>query len=329
MNVGPAPSGSGSLAFRNTVSPLVKYGVEGSPYEGKYLVTKGQALGDLILTYTAAGTMVKGSGIRIKTDLPIDQGFYPYNAGGPGGGVVLERGSAMFAVDPVHSDADGISKNTLYVKTTASLEAGSQIGFRVRNLNLKVHGIEDGIEVGQNTTMIVTDYTLEGSSSSPLAADGAASLANVGDAPVITVTGAHMSGEMKLSARGVAGDLTHATAGEPLGSLIFTYNTTQPMATGAMVQIELPQGWSTPFHATSMKTMSGGRNYARWLRYPHNQRDGIDSHHDRRIEERLWRRPCIHLQGSHSARDARSECVHHQDDGGSARHARRAGTHNG
>ena len=258
MNVGPAPSGSGSLAFRNTVSPLMKYDVEGSPYEGKYLVTKGQALGDLILTYTAAGTMVKGSGIRIKTNLPIDQGFYPYNAGGPGGGVVLERGSAMFAVDPVHSDADGISKNTLYVKTTASLEAGSQIGFRVRNLNLKVHGIEDGIEVGQNTTMIVKDYTLEGSSSSPLAADGAASLANVGDAPVITVTGAHMSGEMKLSARGIAGDLTHATAGELLGSLIFTYNTTQPMATGAMVQIELPQGWSTPFHATSQEDDRAG-----------------------------------------------------------------------
>ena len=255
MNLGPAPSGSGSLAFRNTVSPLVKHGVEGSLYKDKYLVTKGQALGDLVLTYTAAGSMVKGSGIRIITnDLPIDQ-FYPYNAGGPGGGVVLERGSAMFAVDPENGDADGISKNTLYVKTTASLEAGSQIGFRVRNLNLKVHGPE---MEGQNPTMIVTDYTLEGSSSSPLAADGAASLANVGDAPVITVTGAHMSGEMKLSARGIAGDFTHATAGEVLNSLIFTYNTTQPMATGAMVEVELPQGWSVPFHATSQADARAG-----------------------------------------------------------------------
>ena len=145
MNVGPAPSGSGSLAFRNTVSPiLAKYGVEGSPYKENYLVTKGQALGDLELTYTADGTMMKGSGIRIITDLPIDQGFYPYNVGGPGGGVVLERGSAMFTVDPVNSDPDGISANTLYVTTTASLEAGSEIVFRVRNLNLKVHGTAAG-----------------------------------------------------------------------------------------------------------------------------------------------------------------------------------------
>ena len=255
MNVGPAPSGSGSLAFRNTGSPsLAKHGVDGSPYKDKYLVTKGQALGDLVLTYTAAGTMMKGSGIRIITSLPIDQGFYPYNVGGPGGGVVLERGSAMFAVDPVNHDADGISENTLYVKTTASLEAGSQIGFRVRNLGLKVHGTD----TGQDPTTNVTDYTLAGSSSSPLAADGAASLADVGGAPVITVTGAHKSGEMKLSARGIAGDLTHATAGEDLGSLIFTFNTKQPMATGAQVQVELPQGWSVPFHATSTSDARAG-----------------------------------------------------------------------
>ena len=251
MSVGPAPSGSGSLAFRNTGSPsLVKHGVEGSPYKDKYLVTKGQALGDLVLTYTAAGTMMKGSGIRIMTDLPIDQGFYRYNVGGPGGGVVLERGSAMFVDDPLDTDTSGtpgISKDALYVKTTASLEAGSQIGFRVRNLNLKVHGTE----AGQNPVQHVTEYTLSAASSSPLAADGAASLVDVDGAPTITVTGAHMSGEMKLKARGVEGDFTHATAAEELGSLIFTFNTKQPMATGAMVQIELPQGWSVPFHATS------------------------------------------------------------------------------
>ena len=115
----------------------------------------------------------------------------------------------------------------------------------------------------------MADYTLSGSSSSPLAADGIANLEDVGGAPVITVTGAHMSGEMKLKARGIEGDLTHATAGEALGSLIFTYNTKQPMATGAMVQIELPQGWDTPFHATSQAdaragaiTLAGSANLA-------------------------------------------------------------------
>ena len=127
---------------------LVKHGVDG-PYKGKYLVTKGQALGDLILTYTAAGTMLKGSGILVKTnELPIDQGFYFYNAGGPGGGVVLERGSAEFKPFPIDSNisnvvssVEGIAANALYVKTTAPLEAGSQIGFRVRNLGLKVHAL--------------------------------------------------------------------------------------------------------------------------------------------------------------------------------------------
>ena len=254
MNVGPAPSGSGSLAFRNTGSPsLVKHGVDGSPYKGRYLVTKGQALGDLILTYTAAGTMMKGSGIRIMTDLPIDQGFYFYNVGGPGGGVVLERGSAMFVDDPLDTDTSGtpgISKDALYVKTTASLEAGSQIGFRVRNLNIKAHGkVADGMD----PTLHVADYTLSALSSSPLVADGDAPLEPVDDGkPTITVTGAHKSGETKLKARGIEGDFTHATAEEELQDLIFTFNTKQPMATGSQVQIQLPQGWSIPFHATSV-----------------------------------------------------------------------------
>ena len=247
MNVGAAPSGSGSLAFVNTGSPrLAPYGVDG-PYKDKYLVTKDQELGDLVLTYTAAGTMMKGSGIRITTNLMIDQGFYPYNAGGPGGGVVLERGSAMFAMDPVNSDADGISQNALYVKTTAGLEAGSQIGFRVRNLSLRPHGTD----AGQDPTPGVADYTLSASSSSPLAADGMADLMDVGGAPTFAVTGAHNGGEVKLTARASNADLTHATAGEDLGTLNFVFNTKQPMATGSTVEIDLPAGWAIPFHATS------------------------------------------------------------------------------
>ena len=206
FSVGPAYSGSGMLTFSNTGTPrLAPEAAEDSPYKDQYLVTKGQSLGDLMLTYTAAGTMVKGAGIRILTDLPIDQGFYEYNrAGGPGGAVTLESRNAQFDADPVNADPDGYSKDALYVKTTRALEAGNQVVFRVRNLKIKEHGKDDE---GKDPSTDVMNYILKAFSASPLVMPMPTDtfvgddLKLAGGAPTITVTAAHKTGETKLKAR--------------------------------------------------------------------------------------------------------------------------------
>ena len=65
VRVGPVPSGSGELALSNIGSAVRIAARTADPYKGNYVVTKGQDLGDLMLTFTAEGTMVAGAGIRI------------------------------------------------------------------------------------------------------------------------------------------------------------------------------------------------------------------------------------------------------------------------
>ena len=50
--VGPVPNGAGLITLENTLTPILKKGA--APYEGKYLATKKQNLGDVRLTFEAA-----------------------------------------------------------------------------------------------------------------------------------------------------------------------------------------------------------------------------------------------------------------------------------
>ena len=253
VDVGPAYSGSGMLTFSNTgARKLAPETAEDSDYKDEYLVTKGQELGDLLLTYTAAGTMVKGAAISISTNLPIDQGFYPYNqGGGPGGAVTLQSGPADFAADP-GGDGDGITEDSLYVETTRAMEAGNSIVFKVERLNIKAHGKE---EDGNDPTTSVARYSLGASSASPLATPtvpyDSADLISVRESRTITVTAAHKTGSTTLQGRVPLEDLSFATAEEGLKTVVFTYTVEAPMAIGSQVAIEIPQDWPVPFEATS------------------------------------------------------------------------------
>ena len=103
VRVGPVPSGSGTLALSNRGGAVTIAPRTAKPYEGNYVVTKGQDLGDLMLTFTASGTMVAGAGIRIQ--LPDPNPAFPSfyrdnNAPGPpgGGGVRITRGTGRHLV---------------------------------------------------------------------------------------------------------------------------------------------------------------------------------------------------------------------------------------
>ena len=68
-------SGAGTVTLSNTGSPKLVKGGDAPAYKDQYLATKGQALGDLRLTFEAAGTMVKGAGIMIELPTYEDSTF--------------------------------------------------------------------------------------------------------------------------------------------------------------------------------------------------------------------------------------------------------------
>ena len=76
VDVGPVESGKGTIALTSPSFPKgaddYKMPEDGSGYNyaGQYLITKEQALGNLVFTFTPAGTMLKGSTVTLA--LPTD-----------------------------------------------------------------------------------------------------------------------------------------------------------------------------------------------------------------------------------------------------------------
>ena len=251
VRVGPVPSGSGTLALSNTGSAVRIAARTADPYKGNYVVTKGQDLGDLMLTFTAAGTMVAGAGIRIQ--LPDPNPAFPSfyrdnNAPGPpgGGGVRLTRGNVELSADPVNGDSDGISSDALYFKTKSKLQHGDRFTVRIRDVMTNPHGGDPG----QDPTETVADYAFAASTASPSVSPnadnpiGSADLVSVEKPPVVTITGQHGVGELTLEARDPRDTLTQATTGdEDLGDVVLTYKAVQPMGKKSQVEITIHSAW--------------------------------------------------------------------------------------
>ena len=250
VRVGPVPSGSGTLALSNTGSAVRIAARTADPYKGTYVVTKGQDLGDLMLTFTAKGTMVAGAGIRIQ--LPDPNPAFPSfyedsNAPGPpgGGGVRLTRGNVELSADPVNDDSDGISSDALYFKTKSKLQAGDRFTVRIRDVMTNPHGGDPN----QDSTETVADYAFAASTASPSVSPNAdnpieaAHLVPVEKPPVVTITGQHGIGELTLEARDPRDTLTQATTGEDLGDVVLTYKAVQPMGKKSQVEITIHSAW--------------------------------------------------------------------------------------
>ena len=110
--VGSAPSGSGTFALTTTGIPKGddKYKVASDPaepttdydHEGKYFVTAEREY-NVTFTYTAAGTMYKGSVIRftIPQDTDSDGDFvdWPLLTDGTGAGRLVVSGATLFSFE--------------------------------------------------------------------------------------------------------------------------------------------------------------------------------------------------------------------------------------
>ena len=255
VRVGPVPSGSGELSLSNTGSAVRIAARTADPYKGKYVVTKGQDLGDLMLTFKAVGTMVAGAGIRIELPDP-NPGFPSFyednNAPGPpgGGGVRLIRGSVEFSADPENDDSDGISANALYFKTKSKLQAGNTFSVRVRDVMTNPHGDKEN----QDPTPTVEAYMFTASTASPLVPPDddnpieGDDLVAVEKPPTVVITGQHGNGEIALEARDPRDGLTQAATGGDLGDVVLTFKAKQPMGMKSQVEITVDPAWPTnPF----------------------------------------------------------------------------------
>ena len=264
LQVGPVPNGVGMVTISNTGTPkLVKHGVDG-PYKDLYLATKGQNLGNVRLTFEAKGTMVKGAGIMIQ--LPENNLFpqmYPDNTSGPAGGVTLadSRSKTLAEFAATADDTDGITTDSVNLKTKVGLEAGSKIIVNIRGVTLKAHGIEEGQD--SIPGVVVSDFVV--SASSPLATPTPENLIEgdlkpIGDSPKLRITSAHGSGKMAIESTDSAGPLTRAGKGEELGNLIFTFTADGGgMAAGSKVDITIPDAMTTvPFEPAGVNDDRSG-----------------------------------------------------------------------
>ncbi len=259
--VGPVPNGAGSVAISNTGTPkLMAETGDGNPYKDLYLATKGQNFGNVRVTFKAAGTMVKGAGIRISLPADADNAFpqfYPDNPSGPAGGVSLAnaRSRTLAKFTPFDDDPDdGIATNTVNLTTKVGLEAGNEISVNIRGVVLKAHGDP----TDKDPTEGVGALTFATQSSSPFATptdDDAmgGELTDIGSSPGLRITSLHGSGKMAVESTELLGELTRAGKDGELGNLIFTFTADGGgMATGSKVEITIPNKFTNaPFEPAS------------------------------------------------------------------------------
>ena len=252
LYVGPVANGIGTVTISNTGTPrLAKHGAD--PYKGLYLATKGQALGNVRLTFEAKGTMVKGAGIMIQ--LPENNLFpqmHRSGSSGPAGGVsVADSRSRTFAdFAATGDDPYGITADSVFLKTKIGLEAGNRISVNIRGVTLKVHGDTTDADKDSTAEVVISDFVV--SASSPLATPTpddlmGGELKELGDPPKLRITSVHGSGKMALESTALAAPLSRAGKGEDLGNLIFTFTADGGgMATGSKVEITIPSEFPNP-----------------------------------------------------------------------------------
>ena len=259
--VGPVPNGAGSVTISNTGTPrLMAETGDDNPYKDLYLATKGQNLGNVRLTFKAAGTMVKGAGIRISLPADADNAFpqfYPDNPSGPAGGVSLAnaRSRTLAKFTPFDDDPDdGIATNVVNLTTKVGLEANNEISVNIRGVVLKAHGDPPD----KDPTEGVGALPFDTQSSSPFATpteddtmDG--ELTDLATSPGLRITSTHGSGKMGVESTELLGELTRAGKGGELGNLIFTFTADGGgMATGSKVEITIPSKFANaPFEPAS------------------------------------------------------------------------------
>ncbi len=198
VGIGRAPDGSGSIALDKTQADA------------------GSSIGDLAITFTAAGKMSVGATVEIT--IP-DTGGWPApstDVSQPGG---VTLGGSISGVIPV------VTATTMSATITTELNAGNTIVFTYKNLTAPAAGGQYTFTAKSTSAAIGTLTSLAAGTSIQIDEVAAGS---------ITLTSAD-------------GMLSSAAPGMGLGNLMFTFTAGAQMASGAQVQITIPTGWSPPF----------------------------------------------------------------------------------
>ena len=199
VGIGRAPDGSGSIALSKTQADA------------------GSSIGDLMITYTAAGKMTSGATVEIT--IP-ETGGWPapsIDVSVPGG---VTLGGSISGIIPV------VTATTMSATITTDLSAGHTIIFTYKGLTAPTVG-------GQ--------YTFTAKSTS--AAFG--TLTPLSEPKSIQIDEVAAGRVMIAGADGMM--LSSAAPEMALGNLTFTFTAGAAMATGAQVQITIPAGWTPPF----------------------------------------------------------------------------------
>lgn len=197
VGIGRAADGTGSLASNVTQADA------------------GSSIGDLVFTFTAAGTMSVGSVVEIT--IP-DSGGWPApstDVSQPGGVTLGDTISASLAT----------TATTMSATIATELSAGGTIVFTYKGITAPTTG-------GQ--------YTFAGKSSS----SAVGTLRPLQTGVTISIDEVAAGSIMLADATGM---LTSAAPGMALGNLNFTFTAGAQMASGAQVQITIPAGWTPPF----------------------------------------------------------------------------------
>ncbi len=208
-------------------------------YEKHNLVYAGQALGNLVFTFTAAGTMYKGSTVTLVL---------------PGG--TLAEGTTVNTlpiwIDPEkplrNENNDGVAdqnevsvsgadiddalttESTVTAKLGATRQAGHPIRFTVKNVKApKVEGI----------TQVTAAFVAQMNSLVAVDGDDAGTAAKVGDTVYFTVYGTHGDNSHKVA----VDDLSMSRTGDAEANLMLTFTSGGVMLEGSVVEIMVPAGW--------------------------------------------------------------------------------------
>ena len=191
-------------------SSLVKASDDPADYKGEYLAEAKKAIGDIVFTYTVAGTMYKGA--RVTLTLGTEAEGWPVFRSNN----VIVTGAKLIK--------DDSSEKVVVAELEGTVQAGKPITFRYK-----------GAVVPDITTFRVDTFTVM--SSSPLEPlgddDPREGELDVGGSPItVNLVGANNLGKLAASVAQATSEHVIGKAGEAPGTLVLTYTAAAGMAVG-------------------------------------------------------------------------------------------------
>ncbi len=237
VKVGSVASGKGKFVLTAPALPKGKYKGSGENpaynYDERNLVYSEQALGNLVFTFTAIGTMYKGSTVTLK--LPAESGG---NNTTPAWDVGLRDDNNDGAADPgelsvsgadlVTTGDDRTTTTKVVAKLANTVQTGHRVVFTIRSV--KAPKIETAIDD------VIAEFTLE-TDSLALVGESAGTSAALGDKVSFAVHGKHGTGKVEVSAGGVR-------TGDAEANLVLKFTAGGVMLEESVVEIMVPAGWN-------------------------------------------------------------------------------------